>query len=34
MAKADLQRQYSLGSEMAGQAQSFTVNESSIKPLT
>lgn len=34
MAKGDLRRQYSLGSEVAGQAQSFTVIESCIKPLT
>lgn len=34
MAKGDLQRQYSLSCEVAGQAQSFTVIESSFKPLT
>lgn len=34
MPKGDLQRQYSLCCEVAGQAQSFTVIELSIKPLS
>lgn len=33
MAKGDLQRQYSLGHQVAGQAQFFKVTESSLKPL-
>lgn len=34
MAKGDLQRQYSLGHEVAGQAQFFKITEYSLKPLS